>query len=382
MADTADGSAQRLVHLDLLRGLIMLTMALDHVRAFVVREHPFEIWSQALPHYDAVLPFLTRLLTHFCAPGFFFLMGAGVTLFASARRRDDWSTGRIARHLVTRGVLLVVVQQLIENPAWILGSMGAAKEPASGGFQPAGVVLGVLYALGMSMALWGLLLRLPSIGVLLISAAAIVATQTLTPSIADAATSYSPLLRLLLIPGKTGVWFVIYPVIPWLGLTGMGIVFGRALADGKRLAPQALAWGAVFLILFVMVRSVGGFGNIHVPVPEGWIGFLNVTKYPPSLAFIALTLGVDLIVLGVLAAFCSGGEFWALPLLTFGRSALFFYIAHLYVYAVIGFAFPHGAPIAMAYPPWFVGLLILYPLCRRYERFKHRRPTNSLWRFF
>ncbi|HVM97838.1 MAG TPA: hypothetical protein VMT89_15690, partial [Candidatus Acidoferrales bacterium] len=83
VADATPPALRRLVHVDALRGLIMLTMALDHTRAFVVREHPFEIWSDPLPIYATALPFVTRLVTHFCAPGFFFLMGIGMTLLAS-----------------------------------------------------------------------------------------------------------------------------------------------------------------------------------------------------------------------------------------------------------------------------------------------------------
>ena len=393
MADPTIPATRRLVHVDALRGLIMLTMALDHTRAFVVREHPFEIWSDPLPAYAAALPFVTRLVTHFCAPGFFFLMGIGMTLLALSRRRSGWSEGRIGRYFLIRGLLLLVVQQVIENPAWILGTMGAAPEPASEGvFKPPSgdtpaIFLGVLYALGLSMVFWGFLLRLSSWLVLLVSIGAIAVTQAVMLAVMGRATdfhalSFSPLARLFLVPGKSGALFVIYPLIPWLGLTGLGIVFGRYLSDGKRGASQAFAWGATFLAIFVAVRLFGGVGNIHVPVPDGWIGFLNVTKYPPSLAFITMTLGVDLTVLGIFAIACNGNELWAVPLLSFGRCALFFYIVHLYIFALIGFAFPHGAPITMAYPVWAVGLTILFPLCRAYERFKHGRPAESLWRLF
>ncbi len=111
---------------------------------------------------------------------------------------------------------------------------------------------------------------------------------------------------------------------------------------------------------------------------------MNVTKYPPSLAFVALTLGVDLLFFGAISTWWSHPSWgsWRKPLLVFGRTSLFFYIAHLYLFAIIGLAFPHGAPIAVVYPIWLAGLVVLYPLCVRYQRFKSSKPGDSLWRFF
>jgi uncharacterized membrane protein len=389
MPEHRPAATARLLAVDALRGLIMMAMALDHARAFVARAHPFEYWGAALPQYSEALPFVTRLVTHLCAPGFFFLMGVGMTLFATARRRAGWPARRIARYFVTRGTLLLVVEQLIENPAWILGMMGAARNAAaadsltpSNGGGPM-LVFGVLFALGASMIVWSTLVHAASAVVLGVSCAAILVTQFFTPAQSRDAVAFAPLLRLLLIPGRTGIWFVLYPIIPWLGLTGLGIVLARSLPTTEtRAGEHALGWGVVLLALFVAVRAYGGFGNIHVPVPSGWIGFLNVTKYPPSLAFVLLTLGVNLLLLSGFGAVSPRLPVWGAPLLTFGRTALFFYIVHLYLYALVGFGFPHGASIPVVYPVWAVGLLILYPLCTRYERFKFRKPADSFWRFF
>jgi uncharacterized membrane protein len=227
------------------------------------------------------------------------------------------------------------------------------------------------------------LTRSPALLVSLLSGAAIVATQVATPSSSAADEAFSPLLRLLLIPGQTGIWFVLYPVLPWVGLTGLGMAFAGALASASpRLCRRSFWWGAAALISFIIVRAAGGFGNLHVPVQRGWVGFLNVTKYPPSLAFVLLTLGVDLLLLAAFAAAGARRPQPRNPLLVFGRTPLFFYVVHLYVFALIGFAFPHGASLAVVYPVWIVGLLIMYPLCARYERFKSQKPADSLWRMF
>src|SRR5262245_46884341 len=222
MPATTTPSPPRLPAVDALRGFIMVVMALDHTRAFVAREHPFEFWGTPLPEYTSALPFVTRLVTHLCAPGFFFLMGVGMALLAAARRPMGWSEGRIAGYFVRRGIVLLLVEQLLENPAWIIGSLGAAQW-SSDSFTPSGPapVFGVLFALAMAMIAWAPLMRLPTAAITAVSAAAILATQILTPPIAEANTAFSPLLRLLLVPGHTGILFVMYPIVPWMGMTGL-----------------------------------------------------------------------------------------------------------------------------------------------------------------
>jgi len=116
----------RLPALDTLRGLLMVLMALDHARGFIARDHPSEFWGMALPHYEHAVPFITRLVTHLCAPGFFFLLGIGMTLLAESRRRLGWSDGRITGYFLHRGILLILMQLLIENPAWLVGMLGAS----------------------------------------------------------------------------------------------------------------------------------------------------------------------------------------------------------------------------------------------------------------
>ena len=121
--------AARLLPLDALRGLIVALMALDHANLFVAQKHPAgEHWGGAFPAYSSALPFLTRLVTHLCAPGFSFLMGAGMLLFAQSRRPyppiggmgGGWSRWAVTRHFLIRGALLIALQFLVENQAWRL----------------------------------------------------------------------------------------------------------------------------------------------------------------------------------------------------------------------------------------------------------------------
>jgi uncharacterized membrane protein len=216
-----------------------------------------------------------------------------------------------------------------------------------------------------------------------LGAAAILVTQVVIPRPEAAATLYSPFLRLLVIPGHTNAWQVFYPVLPWFGVAALGMVFARAVQHSPaRALSRAWVIGLVCLAAFVLVRVLGGFGNIHPVDGPGWIAFLNVTKYPPSLAFLLLTLGLDLILLSALNA--AGG--WLRgqnsPLLVFGQSALAFYLLHLYTYALMGLFFSGGASRLTMYAGWLVGLVALYPVCSRYRAFKQQKSPDSLWRLF
>lgn len=382
---TDKGSTQRLLWLDGLRGLIIVLMALDHASYFIARVHPGEFWGVPLPIYPDAEHFLTRLITHFCAPGFFFLMGTGMILFTDSRRQIGWPDRRITCFFALRGFILIILQLLLENPAWALGIFSGTThttKPPGGGGDVILLHFGVLYALGATMIFWSFFLRFGSAVFVSLSIIAILATQSLIPGADNAGFLYSPWLRLLLIPGQTGIWQVFYPFIPWLGLTGLGLAFGRLLRQNRNRAYRsALIGGTAFLLLFGLLRALGSFGDFHTPA-SGWIDFLNLTKYPPSLEFILLTLGVDLLLLFLLSKVETQLRSWGQSLLVFGSTALFFYVAHLYLYALMGFAFPNGTSFTLMYFLWFCGLVLLYPICLWYKRFKEQKPPESVWRFF
>ena len=381
----AENREPRLLYLDALRGLIMILMAVDHASYFIAHQHPAEFWGQPLPEYASALPFLTRFVTHFCAPGFFFLMGIGMMLFAESRRQLGWTESAIRKHFLTRGALLIVLQLFIENPAWVLGPAAELGSHPPGGGSEVLLHFGVLYGLGASMIVCAFLLRLNAIVLAIISLLAVLLTQALIPGAENAATLYSPLPRLLLIPGHTNLVQVFYPLIPWLGLAVFGLIFVRWIMVNPAAIPRKAALiGVGFLLLFLLMRLGGGFGNIHPVSFSSWITFLNVTKYPPSLAYILLTLGVDLLVLALFARMETTLRHWAKPLFVFGQTALFFYLVHLYLYAVMGLTFAPagGTSLGWMYAYWAGGLVLLYLLCVWYRTFKQSTAPNSVWRFF
>jgi len=380
MSEKQGHAASRLFAPDALRGLIMGLMALDHANLFVAHKHSIgEMWGGAFPVYSDTLTFLTRLVTHLCAPGFFFLMGAGMALLAYSYRQRGWSKWQVTRHLLLRGAVLIAIKLLVVNRAWELS-------PAGWGID---VYIGVLFALGATMILGSLLLWLKPVYLLLLTVVLAIGTELLVPHPSQWGAGMGWLTYVLLVPGgivgaggKMALWSY-YPVLPWLELVTFGMVFGYWLTvDPGKAFGRAWKLGLAFLGAFVVLRYLNGFGNIRPRMGDSWIDFLNVVKYPPSLAFELMTMGVNLILLALFARVSARGRRFFQPLVVLGQVPLFFYVLHLFVYGALGYLFaPNGTTIPRMYPFWLLGLLILFPLCLWYGRFKQRQPAQSLLRF-
>ena len=176
----------RVRSIDVLRGLIMVVMALDHVGLMVGRFHSQEMWAGAWTRYSSALPFLTRFVTHFCAPGFFLLMGAGLAMMADARTRQGWTGLRILRAIAIRGLLLVLVATFLELPAFLAATLSGPPLDGNPEFAiPGGPerrwVLTVLFALGMSMVASAPFIRARSAVWAALAAAALLSTALTTP---------------------------------------------------------------------------------------------------------------------------------------------------------------------------------------------------------
>ncbi len=368
---------------DRLRGLIIVLMAIDHASFFIARVHPLESWAAPPPYYADAAAFLTRWLTHLCAPGFFMLMGVGLVWFAHSRRAAGWSDGRITRYFVTRGAILLVVQHLIENPAWLMGILSAGPAIAAAPALPGvgGEVMlsfAVLSALGAAMIFWGVAWRLPDLAVLALIVVTVQLSGAVTPPPSDAASGIPFWKMIFLVPGRSGIAQNLYPWVIWLAPAGVGLLLGRFVARRPdRLPSLAIGAGLLGLGVFVMLRLMHT-GEFH-PVGDGLIAWLTVTKYPPSAAFFNLMLGLNLVLLALLARWPAR---WLAPLEVFGRAPFFFYLAHLWVFGVLSWVFPSGASLAVMYLVWAITVLALYPACGWYARFKFARPATSVWRMF
>jgi uncharacterized membrane protein len=368
-AENKSENHQRFIPLDLLRGLIIIVMAIDHASLYILKTHPLEIWNSSVAGYFSNSgAFLTRFITHFCAPGFFFLMGAGMILFASSRKKKNWSHGRIIRHLILRGCIIIVLEKILWTTV-VFRTIGYTK-------------FGVLFGLGGAMLIGSLLIRFNRFVLLILGLAGLLITQVLPQFITDIGFYDHPIAILLLVPQSMGTWINTYPVIPWLSISVLGMVFGKELLkDSDKAYLKLLVAGLICLILFPIVRWTGGFGNFQTPYFRGWIEFLNVVKYPPSLGFTLITLGVNFVLLFLFEKIHYKLGIWKTPLLVFGKTALFFYFAHWFLFSAIGllFFFIKGK-LLWLYAGWAVGLLMLYPICKQYLEFKQRTSPASIWR--
>lgn len=378
MAERPPSSAisGRLPAVDALRGLIIVLMALDHANYFVAQKHSSgEYWGGPFPAYTEALPFLTRFVTHLAAPGFFFLMGAGMALYKVKQARKGQRWLQIMAHFWIRGGLLIVLQFSVINQAWQL---------SPGGSRP-GIYVGVLFALGGAMIVASLLLSLKPGYLLLLAIGLFIATEMIHPDPASwGRVRFSDAQLLLLHPGGDLRLWSNYPILPWLEVAILGLAFGHGLSNRpRRTYDLGLLLGTGMLVLFVLLREMNGFGNVR-PAREGtWIDFLNVVKYPPSWTFTTLTMGANLVILWLFSRVAQWQAKVLRPLAIFGRVPLFFYVIHLFLYAALGSIFaPTGTSIPRMIPYWLLGLAILFPLCIGYARLKRAPPVSAVLRYF
>jgi uncharacterized membrane protein len=388
----------RIVSLDIMRGLVMVIMALDHTRDFFTNlRFPPESLAQT---YYAL--FFTRWITHFCAPLFFFLAGTGA--FFYGRRRTPPA---LSRFLWTRGLWLIFLEFTVVGTGWTF-------------LFPWGF-FGVIWALGACMVLMAAIVRLPLRWVAVFSGVLILGHDLLDPIRPRQFGSLAPLWTILHVRG--GVLlpfhvreFVLFPLVPWVGVMAAGYVFGSVyLLEKDRRRKLIAQIGLGLTVAFILLRLTNLYGNppvglggvsqgpwhIQPTIKKTVILFFDVEKYPPSLQFLLMTLGPSLLLLAWLDKKLDqkDGQQTISPvlssLLTFGRVPLFFYILHLYVIHALavltgllfhqpvawlwhgGFLF--GAPddwgynLPFIYLVWITAVIILYFPCRWYEGVKRRR---------
>lgn len=374
-----------------MRGIVMVLMVTDHASEALNANRPVTDavilgnWQRPLDQTE----FLVRWLSHLCAPVFLFLAGTSLALSIERKRLGGASGVSIDRDLLIRGLVLVAVELLFINAFWFPGTL----------------LLQVMYAIGASMVAMIVLRRLPDALLLVFAVFALsIGEWTRTGSMPVPAEP-GPATTALLINGGLlpiplfGLGDILcgYPVLPWCGIMAAGWVLGRwllrrqpgsgAIVEGKPIARPLTLTGILLLTTFVVVRGVNDWGNLGLVRLDGsLVQWLHVSKYPPSLTFATLELGIMFVILGRLAkrdaarGAISGQDH---PVLVFGQTAFFFYCAHI---AMLEFGahasglYQQGS-LRHALLATLLVLIVLYPLCLAYRRLKSRYPRSVL-RYF
>ncbi|MBC3247563.1 DUF1624 domain-containing protein [Pseudomonas lurida] len=367
---------QRLLSIDALRGLVILFMLLDHVReTFLLHRQVSDPMT-----IDSTEPalFASRTLAHLCAPVFVLLTGLSAWLYGQKYqgRRD------VSAFLFKRGLFLIVLEFTWVNFAWTFQ------------LPPSVIYMQVIWAIGVSMLALALLVWLPR-AVLIALALVIMGGHNALDGLHVEASSALQIPWTIL---HERSWIDVgdslrlrttYPVLPWIGVIALGYGLGPWFAKG--IQPTVRQWylllaGVGALVGFVVLRAANGYGEKPWQAYENGVqtlmSFFNITKYPPSLLFLALTLGIGLLLL--LAFERAGQKRWIGILATFGAAPMFFYLLHLYVLKILYvacvalFGLNHGNYFGFDSigAIWLVALLlplVLYPPVRWFAGLKARR---------
>jgi len=381
----------RLESIDLLRGVVMILMALDHTRDFFGTGA-----SPTNPATATVALFFTRWVTHLCAPSFFLLTGAGAYL---ARHRR--STKELSWWLFTRGVWLIVLELTVVR------CLGYQLN-----FEYRVTMLVILWALGWAMITLAALVHLPMPAIAAFGIALIASHNLFDSVTASSLGALAPVWNILHAPGvivstPRYVVFVAYPIVPWIGVTAAGYALGQVFSWApERRQAFLLRLGVALTLAFVILRFANLYGD---PIP--WtsqqsgmrtvLSFLNTTKYPPSLLYLLMTLGPAVLILWMVD---NGTPRLLRPTLVFGRVPLFYFLLHLpliHLFALIVCYFRYGdvhwmfesarlEQFPMVRPPgwgyslpvvyvaWISVVLALYPLCQWFGGLKRRRSDAWL----
>lgn len=375
----------RIESIDILRGVVMVIMALDHVRDYF---HYGSFFNDPT-NLETTTPilFFTRFITHYCAPIFVFLAGTSAFLYGSKKTK-----GELFKFLFTRGFWLVFLEFVVNNLIWTFN--------LSYSFP----IVQVIWAIGVSMVMLSFLIYLPKKVILGIGLLLVFGHNALDGIIMEGMSFQSIIWYFLhqqqmLVYGSDFIFLIQYPLIPWIGLMALGYCFGQLYSkdfDASIRKNWLLNMGFAAIGLFLLLRSLNIYGDL-IPwtmqdtTAKTIMSFFNVTKYPPSLLYFCITLGPAML---FLYAFETTKNKLTDFFLIFGRVPLFYYFLHVLVIhalAIIGMLIfggnwhdmildaegfmnenlmSYGYSLFVVYCVWISVVLLLYPFCKKYMMYK------------
>ena len=377
----------RIQSIDFLRGLVMVIMALDHVRDFfhwaAFHFDPLDLSQTSIPI------FLTRWITHFCAPVFVFL--AGTSAYLTGVRKGKKA---LSKFLITRGIWLLIVEVVIINFAF------------SFDIHFGTIALQTIWALGISMIFLSFLIYLPKKLLLLLALLIIFCHNLLDnihmPGNGLQALGWSMLHEPKFFPYHPTNIFVLYPVLAWIGVMAAGYCFGELYTkfELEKRKKILIVLGLSCIMLFIVIRFTNIYGDAsHWAIQKTptftVLSFINTTKYPPSLLYILMTIGPAIFLLAFIEKRLNR---FGNIILTFGKVPMFYYILHFYMIhvssVIAGVLTGHnfyemllqgptreplqnyGFKLWIVYSVWLSIVALLYPLCKRYAKYKLNHPAK------
>lgn len=383
----------RLESIDLLRGVVMIIMALDHVRHFFHTEA--FLYEPTDLARTTVLLFFTRWITHFCAPVFVFLAGISAYLYGTRKTRRE-----LSYYLFTRGFWMVFTELFII-------SLGQTFNPSYPLFN-----LQVIWAIGISMIVLSVIIYMKR-PFILATAILFVAAHNLLDNLHVKAGGLGGFFwSVLHVPDRFHfgryIIFVQYPVIPWIGIMAIGYYLGSLFSTyyqpGKR-RKELLLLGFSAIALFCLLRIFNIYGDAALWSTQknaafSLLSFLNVTKYPPSLLYSLITLGPAMIFLALAEKPLNSVS---KKIIVFGRVPFFYYVVHIFLIHLLALAGAvlsgytwsdmilsdkvnrvpalkgYGFNLLTVYLVWIGLIIILYPCCKWYERYKRTHQSSRWW---
>jgi uncharacterized membrane protein len=365
--------SKRIAAIDWVRGVAMLLMVLDHVSmaydAHHISNDSAANWVIGTSLGEA--EFITRWVSHICAPIFVFLAGTALAISVERKLEAGADAWQLDIGMIKRGAFIAVLDPTVISLF-------------SGGWR-----FQVLYAIGMAMICMAFIRRLPSAVIMALCLVWLIAGEWITVQISNPTNMTPSIISALLVSSYSSPTLIIkYPLIPWLAMMALGWVFGRYLIKhlaGKTrldLVPFLWVWGAVGMLTFAVVRYFNGYGNLWL-LREGadWIQWLHVSKYPPSLTYTALELGLTAWLLALMILYERRFRIRPNgPLLVFGQTAMFFYLIHRIVLEGSATWLGMRGFTSQLWIVYLISLLLLIALyfpCRWYRDFKVE--NRNIW---
>ena len=375
----------RIESIDFLRGLVMIIMALDHVRDYFF----FGSFTSNPTDLDSTTPllFYTRIITHYCAPVFVLLTGTSAYLYGAKKNKHD-----LSKFLLTRGIWLIFLEIIVNNFIWF--------------FDPSYslIVLQVIWAIGFSMLFLSGIIYFSNKIISVIGLVIICFHNLFDTFVFEGQSPYAILWyflhqqSMIKISEHTSLVFG-YPIIPWVGLMALGYVMGSLYTEyqSKERTLLLMKFGIYSVLAFIILRLTNFYGEpnhfaIQEKISFSVMALFNTTKYPPSLLYLLMTIGPSLILLSIIEKYKNKiTDFF----IVFGKVPLFYYFSHVFLIHITAIIFliienkdynimlnmtpflpnqyqlmEYGYPLWVVYLVWVIVILILYPICNKYMKYK------------